>query len=94
MYGKNGSGIMLSFDTNIIFNSFGTILAECMYCNEELEFTNSEHEEYLKGVIESYNRIKSRGKYDDVAKFHIHTKLNEMIPLIKSDYFSASSVKP
>ena len=88
MYGKNGSGVMLSLDTNIIFNSFGTILTECMYCNEELEFTNSEHEEYLKGVIESYNRIKSSGKYDDVAKFHIHTKLNEMIPLIKSDYFS------
>ena len=88
MYGKNGNGIMLSLKTDDIFNSVGSVLAEYMYCDEKFNFKNPEHEDYIKEIIKSYYQIKSSGKYDDVGTYHIRMKLNEMVPLIKSNYFS------
>ena len=88
MYGKKGNGVMLSLNTDDIFKSVGSVLEECMYCDEDFNFMKEAHEEQIKEIIESYNKIKSNRVYDDVATYHIRMKLNEIIPLIKSSYFS------
>lgn len=88
MYGKNGSGLMLGLSTDDLFNFVGTGLDECKYCNDNFIFDNDEDEAHITACIATYEKIKAKKIYDDVATYHLRRKLDELIPFIKSNYFA------
>lgn len=88
MYGRNGNGIMLSLTSDMIYKSTGGVLMDCMYCDEKFNFGKLEDEQYIQSCIKVYETIKGKHGCIEQAQEHLHKKLNEVVPLIKSDYFA------
>ena len=88
MYGKNGNGLMLGLKAEKVYQQTGGVLFDCLYCDENFNLDKDEDEEYIKASLNVYYTIKEKIGCVEIATQHLHKKLNELVPLVKSNYFS------